>query len=213
RGISYVHNIFSWPATDPARLALDNYFVEHIETAEALVTTGQRLASALASTECVQLGRQEDLIGGHEGRRMTQARARPDDTLHILATIPEGLLFRLPRMVQELQSGSAELQAAVRGSGILRGVLSAGDSECESECPSQESEDVEDARNTGVCWKGSQMRSDIGFWSSIPSLCAEVEKYIQDEPEPTYDEYYESDYGYYGESSTEFNSDTESEPQ
>ncbi|GCA65393.1 hypothetical protein KIPB_017013, partial [Kipferlia bialata] len=119
RGISYVHSIFSWPATDPARVALDRYFVEHIETAEALVTTGQLLSTALAATECVQLGLQEDLVGGQEGRRTTGARTRPEKALRILATIPEGLLSRLLRLVQGLQSGSAELQAAVRGSDIL----------------------------------------------------------------------------------------------
>ncbi|GCA64454.1 hypothetical protein KIPB_014305, partial [Kipferlia bialata] len=114
----------------------------------------------------------------------------------------------------------AELQAAVRGSDILMGIVSTGDSEGESEDPSQESDDLKEARNTRVYWKGYQMRSDAAFWESIPSVRAKVDKYIQDEPESTHDGYYRSDYGYYGgymesrlESSTESNSDTESEPQ
>ncbi|GIQ81414.1 hypothetical protein KIPB_002368, partial [Kipferlia bialata] len=212
RGISYVHNIFCWPATDPARLALDRYFVEHIETAEALVTTGQQLASALAATECIQLWGQEDLVSGEEGRRTTEARARPDETLRILATIPEGLLFRLPRLVEELQTGSVELQAVVAESDILMGIVSAGDSEdmLQSGDTSEVSGGQTDARNTSISWEGSQMLSDAEFWRSIPSLRAKVDKYIQDDIESSDHRYYgDSDYEYYGYSRTDTDSDTD----
>ncbi|GCA64373.1 hypothetical protein KIPB_014089, partial [Kipferlia bialata] len=139
RGMSYVHNIFSWPATDPYRLALDRYFVNHIGTAEALVTSGQQLAYALAATECVQMWRQEHVAGLQHFTQPPTARDRPDDALSSLASIPEALMFRLLRLVYQLQSGSTELDAAVRGSEILMSLvseresvaLSASEAQCE----------------------------------------------------------------------------------